>query len=151
MARPTSRRWDNEKAKSIYLDSMLDAENSYKAITQALIEEYTEGITDKKEVAKLIKKALEDSRFALPNACETKIIVTMNARTLLNFFRERCCTRAQWEIRDVANQMLEIVLDIAPNVFANAGAPCVFGKCPEGKMSCGQKQQPKLKQITRKR
>ncbi|MBQ9071746.1 MAG: FAD-dependent thymidylate synthase [Bacilli bacterium] len=142
---------NNEKAKSIYLDSMKDSETAYKEITQALIDEYTEGITDKKEVAKLIKKALEDSRFALPNACETKIIVTMNARTLLNFFKERCCSRAQWEIRDVADQMLDIVLDIAPNVFANAGAPCVFGKCPEGKMSCGEKQQPKIKQIIRRR
>ena len=141
----------NKKAKAIYLDSMKDAEMSYKEITQALIDEYTEGVTDKKEIAKLIKKALEDSRFALPNACETKIIVTMNARSLLNFFRERCCSRAQWEIRDVANQMLEIVLDVAPNVFANAGAPCVFGKCPEGKMSCGEKQQPKIKQIIRRR
>ena len=54
----------------------------------------------------------------------------MDLLTLLNFFKERCCTRAQWEIRDVANQMLDIVLNVAPNVFANAGAPCVFGKCP---------------------
>lgn len=142
---------NNEKARLLYEKSMLADMDVYKEITQTLIDEYTNGITDKREISKLTKKALEDSRFALPNACETKIIITMNARALLNFFRERCCSRAQWEIRDVANQMLEIVLDVAPNVFANAGAPCVFGKCPEGKMSCGQKQQPKIKQIIRRR
>ena len=130
---------------------MMTNMDTYKEITQALIEEYTKGVSDKQEISKLTKKALEDSRFALPNACETKIIVTMNARTLLNFFKERCCSRAQWEIRDVANQMLDIVLDIAPNVFAKAGAPCTFGKCPEGKMSCGKRVEPKIKQIIRRK
>lgn len=141
---------NNEKAKLLYEKSMLQDMDVYKQITDALIKEYTKGVTDKKEISKLTKKALEDSRFALPNACETRIIVTMNARTLLNFFKERCCNRAQWEIRDVANQMLDIVLDVAPNVFSNAGAPCVFGKCPEGKMGCGQKQSPKIKQIIKR-
>ena len=141
---------NNEKAKLLYEKSMLADMDVYKEITQTLINEYTKGITDKSEISKLTKKALEDSRFALPNACETKIIVTMNARTLLNFFKERCCSRAQWEIRDVANQMLDIVLNVAPNVFANAGAPCVFGKCPEGKMSCGKRQEPKIKQIIKR-
>ena len=142
---------NNEKAKLLYEKSMLADMDVYKEITQALIDEYTQGINDKKEISKLTKKALEDSRFALPNACETKIIVTMNARTLLNFFNERCCNRAQWEIRDVANQMLDIVLDVAPNVFANAGAPCTFGKCPEGQMSCGKRVEPKIKQIIRRK
>lgn len=78
----------------------------------------------------------EDARFVLPNACETKIIVTMNIRTLLHFFEERCCNRAQWEIRQMANMMLDICKEIAPNLFVNAGASCVKGKCKEGKMSC---------------
>ena len=142
---------NNEKAKLLYEKSMLADMDVYKEITQSLIDEYTKGITDKKEISKLTKKALEDSRFALPNACETKIIVTMNARSLLNFFKERCCSRAQWEIRDVANQMLDIVLDIAPNVFATAGAPCTFGKCPEGQMSCGKRQDANIKQIIKRR
>lgn len=142
---------NNEKAKLLYEKSMLADMDVYKEITQTLVEEYTKGITDKKEISKLTKKALEDSRFALPNACETKIIVTMNARTLLNFFNERCCNRAQWEIRDVADQMLDIVLDVAPNVFAKAGAPCVFGKCPEGQMSCGKKKEPREKQMVRRK
>lgn len=80
----------------------------------------------------------EDARFILPNACETKIIVTMNIRTLLHFFTERCCNRAQWEIRELAERMLKLCKEIAPNIFENAGASCVRGKCKEGKMSCGQ-------------
>ena len=83
------------------------------------------------------KLAQEDARYALPNACETQLIVTMNARELLHFFRTRCCNRAQWEIREVADEMLTQCMQVAPDVFANAGAPCVSGKCPEGKMSCG--------------
>ena len=79
----------------------------------------------------------EDARFVLPNACETKIIVTMNIRSLLHFFDERCCNRAQWEIRQMADMMLDICKEVAPNVFAKAGASCVRGKCKEGKMCCG--------------
>lgn len=79
----------------------------------------------------------EDARFVLPNACETKIIITMNIRALLHFFEERCCERAQWEIRKMADMMLDICKEIAPNIFAKAGASCVRGKCKEGKMCCG--------------
>ena len=79
----------------------------------------------------------EDARFLLPNAAETKIVVTMNARELHHFFSLRCCNRAQWEIRELAWAMLDLVKPIAPRVFAHAGAPCVSGPCPEGKMSCG--------------
>jgi len=138
---------NNPKAVEMYELTMYSDMEVYKEITKTLVEEYTKGITDKKQISLLTKKALEDARFALPNACETKIIVTMNARTLLNFFKERCCSRAQWEIREVANQMLDLVLEVAPNVFSKAGAPCVFGNCPEGKMSCGVKQLPREKQL----
>ena len=62
----------------------------------------------------------------------------MNIRTLLHFFEERCCNRAQWEIRHMAYAMLRICKDVAPNLFAKAGASCVRGKCKEGKMSCGK-------------
>ena len=79
----------------------------------------------------------EDARFVLPNACETQLIITMNIRSLLNFFELRCCNRAQWEIREVADKMLEICKEVAPNIFAKAGASCVRGKCKEGKMCCG--------------
>ena len=79
----------------------------------------------------------EDARYLLPNACETKIVVTMNIRELLHFFELRCCNRAQWEIREVACRMLELVRPTAPLIFAQAGPGCVKGACPEGKMTCG--------------
>lgn len=79
----------------------------------------------------------EDARYVLPNATETKIIVTMNARSLFNFFSLRCCTHAQWEIRQLSNLMLAEVQKVAPILFKNAGASCKKGYCPEGERSCG--------------
>ena len=79
----------------------------------------------------------EDARYLLPNACESKIVVTMNIRELLHFFSVRCCKRAQWEIRELACRMLELAAPTAPYIFMDAGAPCRRGPCPEGKMSCG--------------
>ena len=78
----------------------------------------------------------EDARFVLPNACETRMIVTMNARELMHFFSLRCCKRAQWEIRAVADEMLRLCKEVAPEIFAKAGPGCVRGHCPEGKMGC---------------
>ena len=84
----------------------------------------------------------EDARYVLPNACETKIVVTMNARELLHFFSLRCCNRAQWEIRQMAYLMLAEVKKVAPLLFKNAGATCVrTGQCPEGAMTCGKFQE----------
>lgn len=90
--------------------------------------------------AKLLEAGIpkEDARYVLPNAVETKIVVTMNARELLHFFSLRCCNRAQWEIRELAHTMLSLVREVASTIFANAGAPCVRGDCPEGDMSCGR-------------
>jgi thymidylate synthase (FAD) len=79
----------------------------------------------------------EDARFVLPNAAETKIIVTMNARELLHFFELRCCERAQWEIRAMAIEMLRIAKQAAPVIFSSAGPGCLLGPCPEGAMTCG--------------
>jgi len=81
----------------------------------------------------------EDARYILPNAAETKIIVTMNARELLHFFGLRACERAQWEIRDMAKRMLALVKKEAPFIFKKAGPGCVStGKCTEGEMTCGR-------------
>ncbi len=80
----------------------------------------------------------EDARYVLPNACESKIVVTMNIRELLHFFSLRCCNRAQWEIRELAWKMLELVRPTAPFIFMDAGPGCVRGACPEGKMTCGK-------------
>lgn len=80
----------------------------------------------------------EDARFVLPNACESKLIMTMNARELLLFFRLRCCNRAQWEIRQLAWQMLKLCYEVAPAIFSSGGAGCINGKCTEGKKTCGK-------------
>jgi thymidylate synthase (FAD) len=80
----------------------------------------------------------EDARYILPNACETKIIVTMNARELLHFFKLRCCNRAQWEIRRMAELMLQECIKVASIIFSHAGPGCVFGDCPENEFTCGK-------------
>lgn len=77
----------------------------------------------------------EDARYILPNASKTNIIVTMNARELRHFFNLRCCIRAQWEIRQVAIEMLRQASQVAPALFEKAGPSCVrLGYCPEGEM-----------------
>ncbi len=97
-----------------------------------------EGLDEKEAVKKAQKKAIEDARFVLPNACDTKMILTMNARSLLNFFSLRCCSRAQWEIKALADEMLRLCYNVAPTIFKNAGPGCVRGKCAEGSMTCGR-------------
>ena len=83
----------------------------------------------------------EDARYVLANATETKIVVTMNARSLLHFFELRCCVRAQWEIRQLATRMLEQARVAAPLLFAKAGPTCITqGVCSEGEMTCGRLQ-----------
>lgn len=130
----------NEEAKALYLDTMEELSRRYTALT-ALLMEGTEGtVADK-------KKAIEDARFVLPNGCTTKMMVTMNARSLLNFFRLRCCSRAQWEIRALAEQMLLLVKDVCPTVFRYAGPPCVKGGCSEGKMTCGKAKEMREKYL----
>ena len=95
--------------------------------------------------AKASKQANEDARFVLPNACETKMVVTMNARSLMNFFQLRCCNRAQWEIRELAEKMFTLVYPVAPHIFAKAGPACLCGACPEGKMCCGKTAEVRAK------
>ncbi len=84
------------------------------------------------------KASNEDARFVLPNAAATRIVMTMNARELIHFLSLRCCNRAQWEIREVAWQMLSLAQEAAPAIFRKAGPSCVSGACPEGKMTCGK-------------
>lgn len=88
----------------------------------------------------------EDARYLLPNASQSNITVTMNAAELMHFFNLRCCTRAQWEIRNMANLMLEEAKKVAPVLFSKAGATCdARGYCSEGSQSCGRK--PTLEKI----
>ena len=130
-------------AKEIYLASMKRSFADYNRLADLLAERHyrdftAAGMEEKQARKNAEKKAIEDARFVLPNACDTKMIVTMNARSLYNFFAHRCCNRAQWEIKAVADEMLRLVLQVAPTLFAGAGPSCVRGNCPEGKMSCGK-------------
>lgn len=92
--------------------------------------------TMKRNILAMKKKAIENARAILPNACPTQMIVTMNARELLHFFNERCCNRAQEEIRELAWRMLILVKTVAPSIFVNAGPSCLCGNCKEGPMTC---------------
>ncbi len=109
---------NNERALKIYKDTM-------KAIWEAY-----------RDLEKIGIKP-EDARYLLPNGCTTNITITMNARELLHFFSLRCCERAQWEIREMAEEMLRLCREVSPVIFSKAGPGCVRGSCPEGKKSCG--------------
>ena len=89
------------------------------------------------------EKSNEDARFVLPNACETRLLMTMNVRELRHFFQMRMCSRAQWEIREMATQMHKLCMEVAPTLFYDAGPACLRGKCPEGAKSCGLAAQKK--------
>jgi thymidylate synthase (FAD) len=109
----------------------------YKAVMEHIRVEYE----------KLIKTGVpkEDARYLLPNAAETKIVVTMNARELLHFFNLRLCNRAQWEIRELAGKMLVQAKKVSPDIFKDAGPACVSGKCSEGRMTCGKSAEMRKK------
>jgi thymidylate synthase (FAD) len=123
---PPSIKKDGELAR-YFRDFMNKAQEAYSHIVSRLNEKGLKG-----------EEANQDARFILPNACETKIIITMNARELLHFFKQRCCNRAQWEIRSMAINMLRLVSRTAPAIFRNAGPGCLKGKCPEGDYTCGK-------------
>jgi len=115
----------NPAAKALFNRTMEDIRSAYR------------------ELAAMVHQ--EDARYVLPNACETKIVLTLNCRSLLNFFEHRCCERAQWEIRRLANMMLAEVKKVAPVLFSQAGPACVAcGTCPEGQMTCGRLEKMKL-------
>ena len=109
---------DNEEASRLFDEMVEKTVEAYQAFLEAGV-------------------PAEDARYILPNAAESKIVVTMNIRELLHFFSLRCCNRAQWEIRELAWKMLELARPTAPYIFADAGPGCVRGACPEGKMTCG--------------
>ncbi|MDD3396021.1 MAG: FAD-dependent thymidylate synthase [Acidaminococcaceae bacterium] len=130
-----SQRYVKEHDFETIMPPTIAARPEAKAQFEALCKEIQELYNEWTEAGVLP----EDARYILPNAAETKIVVTMNARSLLHFFELRCCTRAQWEIRALANKMLEEVKLVAPVLFENAGPTCVTqGVCHEGAMSCGR-------------
>ena len=116
---------NNKLAKYIYDECVNNCFDKYNDIVNLLIKD---GLTE--------KEAIEKARCVLPNAALTKLLMTMNIRSLHNFFKLRICKRAQKEIRDLALEMLRLSRAIAPSLFINAGAPCMYGNCDQGKMTC---------------
>ena len=113
------------EAVKLYVDTLSSVKDAYLTLTNEM------------DIPK------EDARFLLPNGQFTNIAVTMNCRTLKNFFGERLCNRAQWEIRAIAKEMAKICKEKLPVVFEDAKfayAKCEqFGYCPENKMhNCGK-------------
>lgn len=151
----------NERALKAYTSALEVQAKAYSEIRDALIAGYIRENSDlegtdeeiierfrtenKKQFSAFEKKANEDARFILPNASTTKIVCTFNVRSLQNFFAHRCCNRAQWEIREVAEQMLLQCLEVAPALFKNCGPSCLFGACPEGSMCCGKQKEMREK------
>ncbi|MBE7042378.1 MAG: FAD-dependent thymidylate synthase [Ruminococcaceae bacterium] len=138
------------EAKEFFDEVMEEIQQKYDRLAEILQKNHydrmiAEGVEEKTARRQSEKSAIEDARFVLPNGCETKMIVTMNARSLYNFFRLRCCTRAQWEIRELATQMLVLVRQAAPVLFSNAGPSCVSGPCKEGSMTCGKAAEMRAK------
>lgn len=132
-----------EEAKKIFIQSMKKDQEDYDKLVDILFEKnykklIEEGKNEKEAKSQGEKIAIEDARYVFSNACETKMVFTINTRSLYNFFDHRCCERAQWEIRELATEMLKEVKKVAPILFKNCGPKCVKGPCPEGKMSCGE-------------
>lgn len=129
-------------AEEIFDETMYKIQCEYENIRDLLIEGMVKRGMNRKAAE---KKANEDARFVLPNACTTSIIVTMNIRSLFNFFKHRCCNRAQWEIRDMATRMWKLCMEVSPTIFKHAGPDCVTkNKCGEGKMTCGKFSEKKM-------
>ena len=125
------------EAKAEFLAAMEEDQRHYNRLTDLLKANHKKSLLaqgqDEQTAERMaLKMAIEDARFVLPNACDTKMLVTMNARSLKNFFALRCCNRAQWEIREVAIEMLALAREAAPHLFACAGPGC------EGRMTCGK-------------
>lgn len=125
-----------DSARDRYEHLMTYIQVEYNSIRDELINYHIDNDGMDPKMAE--KAANEDARMVLPNACCTSIIVTMNVRSLFNFFKHRCCNRAQWEIREIADEMYKLCYMVAPNIFKYAGPGCVTGRCTEGKMSCGK-------------
>ncbi len=121
----------NPEAERVFLAAMEQARGAYDKLVELGL---AEGRTR--------ESVQEDARFVLPNAAETKIVVTMNARELRHFFQVRCCRRAQWEINDLAWRMRTMVRAVSPGLFEGTGPNCLYGECGEGKMTCGRPYRP---------
>lgn len=118
---------EDPEARAVFEEAMQSAQAAYEKLVE---------LGEQRELGR--ESIQEDARFVLPNAAETRIVVTMNARELRHFFHVRCCRRAQWEINALAWRMFFLVRETAPLLFRKSAAACVYGKCSEGKFYCGE-------------
>ena len=72
------------------------------------------------------------------NCDQVKLIISTNARIDIKMLADRICLNAQWEIRELATKKLEILRKLSPVLYINALPSCVYGKCKEGKLTCGK-------------
>lgn len=89
---------NNADAKKVFLDLIKNTHDTYTTLQRLGIRK-------------------EDARFVLPNAIESEIVMTANFRELRHIFKERCNKAAQWEIREIAIEMLKIMKGKAPTAF----------------------------------
>lgn len=136
-----SQRYVNQADNGYVMPPKLNADQRAKAdmIVNACKVLYNELISDGVDQ--------EDARYFLPEAMQTQIVLTMNARELRHFFAMRTCNRAQWEIRELAEKMFVLAYAAAPSLFKNAFCGCVCGRCPEGKKSCGNTRETDYKAL----
>ncbi len=139
-----SQRYVNETNFSYITPPSIAADANAVAVFNRVMDDLQEAYG---KLAEIVPR--EDARYLLPNAVETKLVCTMNARSLYNFFRMRCCHRAQWEIRELASRMRELVRQVAPTLFALAGPSCeIEGICWEGEASCGRAPEVRCREVT---
>ena len=112
------------------------------SVTNDVLEDYNMAIVVASEgYQRLVKNGVprEDARFLLPNAAETSMLMTMDGKALMHFLGLRTCNRAQWEVRALADVMLEQLRAVDPEIFNHAGPYCYqLGYCPEGRHTCGK-------------
>lgn len=138
-----SQRYVNEQDFTYITPPSIAGNPEAAALFQAQMSRLQEAY---RELVKVAPR--EDARYLLPNATETKLVCTFNARSLFNFFRLRCCRRAQWEIRDLAYNMRDEVRRVAPVLFALAGPSCETEEiCWEGDFSCGRTEDIRHREI----
>ena len=120
-------------------DAMANDRENGNGYLDEVFDRYKEAVDELATSLKMAGVKDQDVRYFYPQGAKTNIIMTMNGRELLHWLSLRLCTRAQKEHRELAEKILELVKEVSPIIFENAGPSCVqLGYCPEGKKGCGK-------------
>lgn len=126
-------------------DAMADDRENGNGYLDEAFDKYKEAVDELATTLKMVGVKDQDVRYFYPQGAKTNIIMTMNGRELLHWLSLRLCTRAQKEHRELAEKVLELVKEVSPTIFEDAGPSCVRdGFCREQR-SCGRA--PKLERI----